>query len=420
MADNTYFRTGTGGATAPQLAVTGHTPAAQRKLHVFPEVYFIRPELSPFLHLSRAGAFNRIQVGDPWFRQFEQPEHEYTFQITEAVDIVTTGTAESTVTCDDVSHLKVGDTFMPLDGQGFTGRITAVNGTTNVLTVQWYAPDGTAITGAYSTGSDIAINTYAQLLGHTAIEGSVLPEIVQPVVSSRNNYTETMRHPFGGTRHRLTAEMWVGRGMDHLAKVEWMTAKKAIEWKLKWQTPVEHVSGTTVVRKTGGLFYWITQQNGYANDYGGTQFTKSTFLDDMLNLFEHGGETKILFGSPAFLRIIDGFKDAKIEMSPEQEIYNMKVRWWETTEGRLMLVRDLSLWQPNSYGAGTMRRMCFVVDPQYVDYVTYQGNDIHVELDKQLPEYDGRINEYIGDIGIRVNYSQSHGVLYDIGSFSTA
>ena len=90
----TYIRT-SGVATAPQLGYSPHTPVEQRKLHVFPDIYFIRPELSPFLHLSRSGMFRRIEVGDPWFRQFEQPEHSYTMQVNGAVGATADGITRS-------------------------------------------------------------------------------------------------------------------------------------------------------------------------------------------------------------------------------------------------------------------------------------------------------------------------------------
>lgn len=394
---------------APLLSFTAHTPSAQRKLHVFPEIYFIRPELSPFLHLSRAGAFNRISVGDPWFRQFEQPEHTYTAQVNGAVGATATGI---TVNTGEGAQFKANDRLMPLDGSGGIFRVTTVSG--DRLTGTWYLPTGVADTTTHQTVAD---NVYLQMLGNTSKEGSTLPAIVQPVVASNDNYTETMRHPFGGSRHRLTAEMWVARGMDHLAKVEWMTAKKAIEWKLKWQVPSEQVNTTTgdTYRTTGGLFYWITQGNGYSKDYNGTTLSSTLLYADLESVFDHGSDRKILFANRRLLRRIDELKEAKLEMSPPEQIYDLKVRWFSTSLGELMLVYDKSLDQPAYTTVNlSMQGMGFIVDPQYIDYVTYQGNDIHVEMNKQQPDYDGVINEYIGDIGLRVNYTQTHGVIYGI------
>ncbi|HUT57544.1 MAG TPA: DUF5309 family protein [Phycisphaerae bacterium] len=401
-----YFRT-TGVTGAPQLGITTQTPSAQRKLHVFPDIYFIRPELSPFLHLSRAGMFNRISVGDPWFRQFEQPEHSYTMQVNGAVGATATGI---TVDTGQGAQCKVGDRLMPLDGSAGVFRITSI--TTDRLAGKWYLPTGVADTTTHQTVAD---NVYLQLLGNTSKEGSTLPDIVQPMVSSADNYIETMRHPFGGSRIRLTADMWVARGMDHLAKVEWRTAKKAIEWKLKWQVPSEQVSGSTVYRTTGGLNYWITQGSGYSKDYGGTTLSSTLFYGDIEQVFDHGSDRKILFANRRFIRRLDEMKEAKLQMRPTEMIYNLKVNWWETSLGELMVVYDKSLDQPGYTTVNlSMQGMAFIVDPEYIDYVTYQGNDIHVELDKQQPDYDGRINEYIGDIGIRVNYTQSHGIIYGV------
>ncbi len=402
-----FYRT-TGVATGPQLGLTAHTPANQRKLHVFPDIYFIRPELSPFLHLSRAGAFNRIQVGDPWFRQFEQPEHTYTLKVNGAVGATATGITVDTPGGDSV---KVGDRLMPLDGSGGIFRITSVTSATRFGGV-WYLATGAQDTATHQAVAD---NVWLQNLGNTSKEGSLLPSIVQPTVNSRDNYVETMRFPFGGSRIRLTAEMWVARGMDHLAKVEWMTTKKAIEQKLMWQTPSEQVSGSTVYRTTGGLWYWITQQNGYVKDYGGTTISSTLFYGDMESVFDHGAERKILFANKRLLRRLDELKEAKLQIRPTEMTYNMKVNWWESSMGELMIVYDKALDQPGYLTTNlSFQGIGFIVDPQYIDYVTYQGNDIHVELDKQQPDYDGRINEYIGDIGIRVNYSQAHGVIHGI------
>jgi hypothetical protein len=170
-----------------------------------------------------------------------------------------------------------------------------------------------------------------------------------------------------------------------------------------------------VWRTTGGLFYWITQQSGYAKDYAGASISSTLFYGDIERVFDHGSDRKILFANRRLLRRLDEIKETKLEMSPPEMVYNMKVRWWETSLGELMLVYDKSLDQPGYATVNlSMQGMGFIVDPQYVDYMTYQGNDVHVELDKQQPDYDGRINEYIGDIGLRVNYSQSHGVIYGI------
>src|SRR3990172_8078879 len=223
-----YVRT-SGVAAGPQLGLTSHTPAAQRKLHVYPDIFFHRPDLSPFLHLSRAGVFRRISVGDPWFRHFEQPEHTYTLKVNGAVGTTALGI---TVDTGQAAQVKIGDRIMPLDGSGQIGRVTAVNTGTDRLTTSWYLASGVA-TLTLTTG--IADNTYLQLLGNTSKEGSVLPDIVQPLVASYDNYVETVRFPFGGSRIRLSADMWVARGMDHIAKVEWRTAKKAIEQKMLWQ-----------------------------------------------------------------------------------------------------------------------------------------------------------------------------------------
>jgi hypothetical protein len=401
-----YVRT-SGVAAGPQLGLTAHTPANQRKLHVFPEIFFIRPDISPFLHLSRAGMFRRISVGDPWFRQFEQPEHSYTMQVNGAVGATADGI---TVETGQGLQAKVGDRLMPLDGSGGIFRVTAV--ATARLTGVWYLATGVADTTTHQTVAD---NVYLQMLGNTSKEGSTLPDIVQPVVASNDNYIETMRHPFGGSRIRLTADMWVARGMDHLAKVEWMTAKKAIEWKLKWQTPSEQVLGDTVYRTTGGLYYWITQGSGYSKDYAASTLSSTLFYADLEEIFDHGSDRKILFANRRMLRRIDEMKEAKLDMGPTEEIYGLKVKWFSTSLGEVMMVYDKSLDQPGYLTVNlSMQGMGFWVDPENVDYVTYQGNDIHVELDKQQPDYDGRINEYIGDIGIRVNYTQTHGVTYGI------
>jgi hypothetical protein len=244
-----------------------------------------------------------------------------------------------------------------------------------------------------------------------------LPQILQPQVAARTNYTETMRYPFGGTRHRLNSTLWTGRGISDMARQEWFKAKRDIEHKLMWGTPSEHVSGSTVYRSTGGLFYWITQQGGNSTNYAGTGFDAGKFVNDLMKNFEYGSDTKILIANPKLIGILDKFKFEKLNMYPGDEILGLKVNWIETNFGRLMVVNSHALIMPNSYGAGTLNAMGFIVDPDFIDYV-YFDQDLHIEFNKQQPDYDGTVHEYIGDVGIAVNVSQNHGVIYNIVTVS--
>lgn len=402
-----------GSATPPtggfNLAVTSQTPSAQRKIEIFPDLYFIRPDLSPLLHLSRTGMFRRISVGDPYFRQFEQPEHTYYVRVNGAVSTTATG-----ITVDSASALKVDDRLAILNGSGGTFRITSIS--TTRLTGRFYA-GATGALEATANHQTVATAVYLQNMGNTSKEGSLLPSIKQPLVGTRDNYVETMRFPFGGTRIRLDSDMWVGRGMDHLAKVEWMTAKKAIEWKLKWQTPSEQTDQTNGVtyRTTGGLYYWIKQQSGQYTDYAGNTIGVSDFMGDLERAFDHGAERKIALCNSRFLRRIDEMKQQYLQIGPPEEIFNLKVRWFSCSQGEVMMIHDRSLDLGASVTAGLSMKGCaFIIDPQYIDYVTFKGNDLHIETGKQQPDFDGTINEYIGDVGLRVNYSQAHSVLYGV------
>lgn len=407
----TYFRSTTPTTLGPQLVSTtlGFLTAA-RKIDIADKVWYVRGELSPFLHLAKAGYFRKRTVGDPKFQQFEQPEHAVTFKST----VTATGTTGTTLTVDSSAMLKVDDLITPLDASGQVCRVTAIGSATQINVV-WYTSTGAY--GGTTPAANVADDVYWLNLGNASKEGSLLPSILQPMLAARTNYTETMRYPFGGSRHRLKADTFAGRGMDNMARQEWFKAKRDVEHKLMFGVPFEHANGSNVYRSTGGLWYWITKQSGNVTSYAGTSFDVGKLMNDIELNFEYGSDTKILLANSRLIGILDKFKRTVLQMTPGDDVLGLRVNWIETNHGRLMVVHSKALSQPNSYGAGTLNGMGFIIDPEYIDYVVFD-EDLHIEMNKERPDYDGTVNEFIGDVGIAVNVSQNHGVIHNIATVS--
>ena len=268
--------------------------------------------------------------------------------------------------------------------------VTEVNYETHTLTV----------IRAYGENPAAAIQAGDKLmwLANAMEQFSRAPEskIAQP--TKRFNYTQTVRTTFdesmqSATDNLVTTETERQRlrrkkMFDHRAALE----RTAI-WGQRREDPVNRR------HLTGGINSYILTNEF---DWGGAIDEKVFFTDFTETAFAYGESSdKLLVTSPAVLVRINEFAREKIETSSGEDTYGLKLRYIQTTLGRLFLVPSRTF-EHDFAGWG------FVLDMEHIWYRPKQGRDTKLRTNIQENDADGWRDEYLTEFAMQVELEKNH------------
>jgi len=222
------------------------------------------------------------------------------------------------------------------------------------------------------------------------------------------NYTHTIRTPFNFSGREMNTDMFGGPDMKTEEKWQASEHTQKIEKVLFWSARdlFTASSPATPNTTTGGLHYWVKDQNEWA--LNGIPFNHKNLVEYLeYGMYygrggRFGSRTKWLFGSSAFMTQIESWGHDIVRLVPSDSVLGLKVKKIQTTHGDLMLV-DHPLFE------GENRDKAFMVDMNHIRYVYHQGRDTQLRRDIALKSIDGKTHEIMTDCGIEVTLPLSHG-----------
>ncbi|HHW41263.1 MAG TPA: DUF5309 domain-containing protein [Syntrophomonadaceae bacterium] len=366
----------------------------RRDIDVSREIALLQPSASPFtVILLRA---RKLTTRTAEFDWWEDQIDAYWTQINNATGY-TAGDVNLVV--DDATIFKPKD-VVKNSRTGEVMFVTAVNTTTNTITV----------TRGYGTTPATAMNDNDWLvrLGNAMEENSKAPESKLTQPTKKVNYTQIIRTPFDQSMTSEAEDLRTAESERvRLRKKKLIEHRMDIERAILFGEPKEDPTGKR--RMTGGLLYFITTN---VKDVGGAM-TEAEFEDFCEMLFAYGSSDKLLIAAPHVLSVINQIARNKIETTSGEETYGIRLKKYLSYHGDLYLVPSKAL--EKDYGS-----MAIGVDMRNIYYRPLKGRDTKLRTNIQDNDVDGWKDEYLTEMGLKVELEKTHAVLKNCTSFSAA
>jgi hypothetical protein len=221
------------------------------------------------------------------------------------------------------------------------------------------------------------------------------------------NYTECIRTPFGFTGRDLATELYGGK--DEMTETKWQAIehKKSIELAMWFgkralttvthqrtfmggvdqaiATNVWNVSGTDINYRT------INEALEYGMKWG-----KGGNL-------ARGSGTKYLFASSRWITVFNDLAISKSNFTttPLDKQIGFECFKYVSPHGTIMVL-------PTPLFDENHPDLAYLLDLNHLRYVYLRGRDTKLFYDRQNNDVDGRINEYMSDVGLQVEFEHAH------------
>ena len=121
-----------------------------------------------------------------------------------------------------------------------------------------------------------------------------------------------------------------------------------------------------------------------------------------------GAATKYLLASSRWLTEINSWAENKLEYRILDKSIGFAAYEYKSPHGRVMLVHApiLDEFHPD---------YAFLTDINHADYVYLRGRDTKLLSGREANDLDGEQYEFLSDVGIQVEFEQSHSLLKGLG-----
>jgi hypothetical protein len=382
------------------LFSTANILAARRKLSTSDKLWLAFADSAKLALFART--ISSKNVTDPKFRWFEQSLPQSYVQVNNATGYAAGNTS---IVVDDASPVRAG-TVLKAIATGEQLRVTAVNTTTNTITVQ----RGWGTTAAAS----IADNAILSIIGDANAEGASLPEAITREPVEKYNYTQVFREPIKLTETEAATDLYPDGGdMKTKRMIAAEVHKMKIEKAFLFGEPKEDTStAPTPIRATGGLNYFITTN---VTNAGGA-LTQAEFESFVESGFVRG-ERKLGILSPLVASAVSYWAGNKLVMYPKDKTFGIEIKEYVSPHGSLEFVVEKML-RENA----TWNGYAYIVDLDKVGYRYLSGNgvnrDTRLRPNRQAAGDDLIAEEYLTECGLFLADEESHARLYGVTSYS--
>lgn len=226
------------------------------------------------------------------------------------------------------------------------------------------------------------------------------------------NYTQIIRTPFGFTGRDLQTELYGGR--DEMTETKWQAIehKKSIEYMMGFGKRHLDTSGTHYRSFSGGLDEKVVTNRW---NVAGVELTERSFVEFLEVAMkwgkggnQNGSGTKYMLCSSAWLTEINGWVGDRLRYKVLDDSIGFAAQEFNSPHGNVELIRWplLDYFHPDR---------AFLIDMNHIRYVYFRGRDTKLLYDRQDNDVDGRINEYMSDVGAQVDFEHSHAALFGLG-----
>jgi len=371
---------------------TGNIAANQRIIDLSEQVVRLEPDAAPLTVISKR--LSKSQTTNVTFRWAETER-------TTRFDAVNNGAgyaAGDTSIVVDTGALFTANDLVKVPRTGEVFSVTSV--ATNTLTV---------VRGIASSGAAIVDNDPLYIIGKAAEEGgtSVPARAVDPVFI--DNYTEIFKRSVEMSGSAGSEVQWTkphdwalqhqGEAIEHLVD---------IENAILFGKPGTATLNSKPVRYTGGALHFATQ-NGVA---AGGALTEAGFETFLRGAFRYGSQDKTLFCSPLIVSQLNNFSQGRLTTDVGDSTYGVHISKWISAHGVVNIVKHNLLEGATYGGYGILLDLGRGnVKYRYLSGGPFGARDTKLYRNRQTPDRDGQLDEWITECGLQFGQSKTHAVI---------
>jgi len=382
-------------ATVTGQRTTGNVASGQRIIDLSEKVLRLEPDAAPLCVISR-----RLSKSQTTNVQFKWVETERTTRF----DAVNNGAGYAanavSIVVDSGALFAPGDLVkVPRTGEVF-----------QVLSVDSNTLDVTGGRGIGSSAAALVDDDPLYIIGRAQEEGgtSATPRAVDPVFI--DNYTEIFKRSVEVSGSAGSEVQWTkphdwqlqheGEAIEHLIDIE--------NAFLFGKPGTATSANSKPVRYTGGALHFATQ-NGVAA--GGT-LTEAGFETFLRGAFRYGSNNKTLFASPLLVSVLNNFSQTKLTTDVGDKTYGVSVTKWISPHGTVNIVKHNLLEGATWGGYGILLDLGRGnVKYRYLSGGPLGSRDTKLYRNRQAPDRDGQLDEWITECGLQFGEAKTHAVL---------
>jgi hypothetical protein len=278
---------------------------------------------------------------------------------------------------------------------------------------------GDVITVVRSIGlvaaSAVAISTDVIKIGNASAEGATLGTIKMTQQVANYNYCQIQRDPLGFTKTLEASDLYGGKEPQYEAKKKMMEHRRQMENTLFFgQRSLDTSSYSAPIGYCGGLVDFISSN---VTTVGGN-LTESGFATFLRTGFRYGSRNKVLFASPLIVSALSSFPQSKLAPpSSDVRSYGVSLQEYRGANGGTVKIVEKRDWLDYSTASNQIGSWAVLVD---MDDVTMRPLRKTALLpNRQAPDADSTIQEYLTEYSLQVGIEQNHAILRGVTGYGS-
>ena len=336
---------------------------------------------------------------DPEFKNFRDELPDRKLKVNGAV--ASTSTTTITIDASDDNKYAINGAIVINSETGEVMHCTAdTTGTTLTVT-----------RNVGGTSHQIADNAELFVAGFAAQEGAGAPTAISFDAVVANNFCQIFRTAFSVTNTLNSTYLRTGDKMDEAMtkalKLHMSDIERAMFFGVKHEA-----NGSTAqpTRYTGGLINSLTNvvdiNTDYAS-YGGTaagEMTEEGF-DNLLisTIFKYGSSQKIAFVGENVANQLQQIGKDRWQPTAVDGTYGVMLTRYQSFAGDLMVHLH-----PQFRQIPGMKNAMVIVDFPYLSYRYLEGRDTQLLENRQSPDLDAQLHEYLTECGLELIQDKTH------------
>ncbi|CAB4171921.1 Family of unknown function (DUF5309) [uncultured Caudovirales phage] len=304
-----------------------------------------------------------------------------------------------TVAASTGDYFRTNDILRLQNGENV--KVTGIS--TDVLTV-------TRSIGAVAA-SAVAISTDVIKIGNAAAEGATLGDIRMTQQVANYNYCQIQRDPLGFTKTLEASDLYGGKEPQYEAKKKMMEHRRQIENTLFFGQRDLTTSGSPV-GYCGGVVDFISSN---ITTVGGS-LTESGFATFLRTGFRYGSRNKVLFASPLIVSALSSFAQSKLAPpSSDVKSFGVSLQEYRGANGGTVKIVEKRDWLDFSTSSNQIGSWAIMLDMD--DVVMRPLRTTAMLTNRQAPDADTTVQEYLTEYSLQVGVEQNHSILRGVTGY---
>jgi hypothetical protein len=321
-------------------------------------------------------------------------------RLTTLAAAVLIGDTTITVATGTGAYFRPNDILRLANGE----NVKVVSIATDVITV--IRSIGSVAASAVSTATDVI------KIGNASSEGATLGDIRMTQQVANYNYCQIQRDPLGFTNTLIQSDLYGGNEPQYEAKKKMMEHRRQIENTLFFGQR-DLATGASPTGFCGGLADFISSN---ITTVGGN-LSESGFATFLRTGFRYGSRNKVLFASPLVVSALSSFPQGKLALpSSDVKSYGVSLMEYRGANGGTVKIVEKRDWLDFSTASNQIGSWAVLVDMD--DVVMRPLRKTVLLPNRQAPDRDSTIQEYLTEFSLQVGVEQNHAILRGVTGYA--